>query len=201
MGIGTLEIVVINGGRKAGFFGKAFYFKGRNLEFIFNGEMNVREIRKLSSITPKLDKAIDMGDFNIVNHTLSFSLPARCFKKIVGDVDSCADMVDIQQVGQTGPLTFIHTSSDDLINAHHIFEKSEDIKFMSKVCGDSIFSSTININSLKPVAAALCLDKDTVIDIHVDESKKAVFSCSIDDDAVEVKIATPIVKHRGPNTA
>lgn len=162
-----------------------------SLIFIFQNEMKIDEVREVKLIAPTINNIINISDFDGVDHNIIFEMPSKFFKKFMADSSTFSDTLTLQKIGATGPLTFSYISDDKMIKSQLIVKDDSIIKLESRVVEDDIFSASIKIDYVKPLACSLLADS---IQIYADDSRKMIFVSHLDNSGIIVKVASSIVQ-------
>lgn len=162
-----------------------------SLIFIFQNEMKIDEVREVKLIAPTMNNTININDFDGSNHSIFFEMPSKFFKKFMADSSTFSDTLTLQKIGESGPLTFSYISDDKMIKSQLIVKDETIIKLKSKVTDDEIFSASIKIDYVKPLASSLLAES---IRVYADDSHKMIFVSHLDNDSIIVKVASNIVQ-------
>lgn len=162
-----------------------------SLIFIFQNEMKIDEVREVKLIAPTMNNIINMADFDGSQHNIMFEMPSKFFKKFMADSSTFSDTLTLQKIGIAGPLTFSYISDDKMIKSQLIVKDESIIKLESKIVDDEIFSASIKIDYVKPLASSLLADS---ICIYADDSHKMIFVSHLDNNSITVKVASNIVQ-------
>lgn len=158
------------------------------LNIIFKNEIKIDEYREIDLIQSS-NNVFDIS-FNTDNYPIKFDLPGKYFKKFINDISSFSDTLTINKIGST-PLTFSYTSKDKTVKSKHIVQSPESIKLISLVSDDDIFSSSVQIDYIKPLSSSLLSD---YVSIAADTHKNMIFKVGVDNNTVEILVNTNTVK-------
>lgn len=159
-----------------------------SLNIIFKNEIKIdeyREIDLIQSTTETNNTSFDNSDYPI-----KFVLPSKYFKKLVNDICSFSDTLTINKIGSC-PLTFSYTSKDKTVKSNHIVQDPAAIKLVGLVADDDIFSSSIQVDYIKPLSSSLLSDH---ISISADIHKNMIFKIDVDGNTIQILISTNTVK-------
>jgi hypothetical protein len=157
------------------------------LNIIFKNDIKIDEYREIDLIQAS-NNCNDIS-FSTDNYPIKFVLPGKYFKKIISDISSFSDTLTINKIGSTA-LTFSYTSKDKTIKSKHIVQSPESIKLISLVSDDDIFSSSIQIDYIKPLSSSLISDYVT---ISADNHKNMIFRVDVDNKTIEILVNTSTV--------
>lgn len=178
----------------------AFVLKKSNnrsvLNIIYKNDVQIDEYREIDLIQSQNNGF--NNSFDDSNYPVKFVLPSKYFKKLITDTSSFSESLTINKIG-AAPLTFAYTSKDKTVKTKHIVQNAESIKLYSTVADDDIFSSSVQIDYIKPLSGSLISD---FISISADSHKNIIFKLGVDKQssdkkeqyAVNILINTVIVK-------
>ena len=158
------------------------------LNILFKNDIKIDEFREIDLIQPS-NSAMDVS-FDDSSYPIKFILPGKYFKKIVTDVGSFSDIMTISKTGAS-PLTFNYVSKDKTVKSMHIVNAPESIRLVSNIGDDYIFSSSIQIDYIKPLSSSLLSES---ISISADTHRNMIFKMDVDDKSVEILVNTCTVK-------
>ena len=162
--------------------------KRSTLHIIYKNDMKIDEHREIDLIqSTNISYDIDYTD---INYPIKFVLPSKYFKKFIGDTSTFSNTLVISKVGNH-PLTFIHTSRDRTIKSKHIVQSPESVKLVSLVSDDEIFSSSIQIDYIKPLSSSMISE---FISISLDIHKNMIFKMEIDNKTIEIAVNIETIK-------
>lgn len=158
------------------------------LNIIFKNDIKIDEYREIDLIQASnnsFDALFDTSDYPI-----KFVLPGKYFKKFINDISSFSDTLTINKIGST-PLTFSYTSKDKTVKSKHIVQSAESIKLVANIAEDDIFSSSIQIDYIKPLSSSLLSD---YVSISADTHRNMIFKVDVDYKTIEILVNTNTVK-------
>jgi hypothetical protein len=158
------------------------------LNIIFKNEIKIDEYREIDLIQAS-NTAYNVS-FDSANYPIKFVLPGKYFKKFINDISSFSDTLTINKVGSSA-LTFSYTSKDKTVKSKHIVQSPESIKLVSLVSYDDIFSSSVQIDYIKPLSSSLLSD---FVSISADTHKNMIFHVDVDKKTIEILVNTNTVK-------
>lgn len=158
--------------------------KRSSLAIIFkNDNVKIDEYREIN-LVPASD--IPEESYDTSGYPIRFTLPARYFKKFIGDVDSFSNTLTICKAGADN-LLFKHTSTDKNVTAKYVVQDAKSIKLVSTISNDDIFSSSIEIDYVKPLSSSLLAD---CVQVFAHTHKNMIFRIIVDrTDLPETKRA------------
>lgn len=158
------------------------------LNIIFKNDIKIDEYREIDLIQAS-NIAYDVS-FDSTNYPIKFILPGKYFKKFTNDISSFSDTLTINKIGSSS-LTFSYTSKDKTVKSKHIVQSPESIKLVSLISDDDIFSSSVQIDYIKPLSSSLLSD---FVSISADTHKNMIFQADVDNKTIEILVNTKTVK-------
>jgi hypothetical protein len=158
------------------------------LNIIFKNDIKIDEYKEIDFIQPSNNyNNITFEDFD---YPIKFTLPYKYFKKLINDISLFSDIMTINKVGKTA-LTFTYTSKDKTVKSKHIVQSPDKINLKSSICDDEIFSSSIQIDYIKPLSSSLISDN---IDVSADNYRNMIFKTNVDNNTIKIIVNTSTVK-------
>lgn len=145
------------------------------LNIIFKNDIHIDEYRELD-----LTQSSHHNDecvFDDSNYAVKFKLPGKYFKKFINDINMFSDILTINKIGEA-PLTFSYTSKDRTVKSKHIVNDPSLIDLKSTVAEDEIFSSSVQIDYIKPLSGSLLSEH---IYISADIHRNMIFKINVDN--------------------
>lgn len=158
------------------------------LNIIFKNDIKIDEYREIDLIQAS-NTAYNVS-FDSTNYPIKFVLPGKYFKKFINDISSFSDTLTINKIGSSA-LTFSYTSKDKTVKSKHIVQSPESIKLVSLVSDDDIFSSSVQIDYIKPLSSSLLSD---FVSISADTHKNMIFQVDVDNKSIEILVNTNTIK-------
>jgi len=158
------------------------------LNIIFKNDIKIDEYREIDLIQAS-NTAYNVS-FDSANYPIKFVLPGKYFKKFINDISSFSDTLTINKIGSSS-LTFSYTSKDKTVKSKHIVQSPESIKLVSLVSDDDIFSSSVQIDYIKPLSSSLLSD---FVSISADTHKNMIFQVDVDNKTIEILVNTNTIK-------
>lgn len=166
------------------------------LNIIFKNDIKIDEYREIDLIQSS-NNSFDIS-FDDSNYPIKFVLPGKYFKKFINDISSFSDTLTINKIGSKS-LTFSYTSKDKTVKSKHIVQSPESIKLVSAIADDDIFSSSVQIDYIKPLSSSLLSD---FVAISADTHKNMIFRIGVDlqpggatgTPAIDILINTNTIK-------
>jgi hypothetical protein len=158
------------------------------LNIIFKNDIKIDEYREIDLI--QASNTEYNVSFDSTNYPIKFALPGKYFKKFINDISSFSDTLTINKIGSSS-LTFSYTSKDKTVKSKHIVQSPESIKLVSLVSDDDIFSSSVQIDYIKPLSSSLLSD---FVSISADTHKNMIFQVDVDNKTIEILVNTNTVK-------
>jgi hypothetical protein len=158
------------------------------LNILFKNDIRIDEYREIDLIQAS-NTAYNVS-FDSANYPIKFMLPGKYFKKFINDISSFSDTLTINKIGSSS-LTFSYTSKDKTVKSKHIVQSPESIKLVSLVSDDDIFSSSVQIDYIKPLSSSLLSD---FVSISADTHKNMIFQVEVDNKTIEILVNTNTVK-------
>jgi hypothetical protein len=147
--------------------------------------INLLESDNISNIN------IEALKINYEDYPVKFQLPAKYFKKIINDIRKFSDIFTIDQMGQN-ELQFSYYTTTKIIRAKHICRNTSNIKLISTIKENDIFSVSTYIESIRTLSNSLISDD---IHIYADKQNELVFKLIIDNGTFELTIYTKIIQY------
>lgn len=174
----------------------AFIIKKKSTRSILNilckNEINIDDYREIDILEP--NESLEDVKYDIVNYPIKFTLPGKYFKKLISDMGSFSDIWSITKYGKNH-LTFKYISRDKTVKTRHIVKSPKDIKLISTIADDDIFSSSVRIDYIKPISNSLISEE---INIAVDNKKNMIINIEIDKQnnkpSILVSVNTDIIR-------
>jgi hypothetical protein len=137
------------------------------------------------------------------DYPIKFELTSKHFKKKVNDSKMMTDILRIEKDGE-GPLRFSYNFKNKKGVNNSILKNANKINLQSKLDPMEMFSTSVFLEHIKPLAGALVSD---TIQISADTTHNLIFTSLLDQDEVdkkkipgtekcEIKIITEIVDKR-----
>ncbi len=161
----------------------------KSLDIILKNEINIDEHKEINLIKPR---HMHDAKFDTSGYPISFTFPSKDFKKIVNDASAFSNIFTISKVGLSS-LMFTYISKDKMVKSRHIVRKPDAIKLNSTVKEGDIFSSSVQIDYIKPLSSSLLADD---VSVYADNYKNMIFSMDVDVRSVptiRVQITTSTV--------
>lgn len=131
------------------------------------------------------------------NYPISFILDSKVFKKKISDANNLGPTLRIEKNGED-PLTFVTVHSNDGTD-YDVFKSSGAIGLQSTVGKDDFFSTSVCLNTIKPLAAALIADD---LKISIDTYNPMIFTAllerQVEDKAYKVDSQTCLIRVLSP---
>lgn len=158
------------------------------MSIIFKNDIKIDEYREIDLI--QSSNTVYAAAFDDDTYPIKFRLPSKYFKKFVNDIGMFSDTLTITKIGAT-PLTFSYVSKDKTVKARHIVQSSEAIGLVALVADDDIFSSSVQIDYIKPLSGALISD---AVLISADSHRNMIFKIAVDQETIQILVSTSTVK-------
>lgn len=147
-------------------------------------------ISLLESSTAVDDNIVGTLPYN--SYPLSFTLPSKYFKKVIGDISKFSKDFTVER--RAGVLlAFPYDSNSKTIDVNHVFTRPELFKIQSTLKETEFLSTTVRIEYIQSLATALLSDQ---INVFVDHENMMVFKTTIDDTAFTLLLAVKIVSYK-----
>ncbi len=166
----------------------------KELYIVLNDEaQGIKEYHTISLL-----ESSNTSDDNIVsslpfqNYPLSFTLPSKYFKKVIGDISKFSKDFTVERRPGV-PLSFPYDSNSKTIDVNHVFTNPELFKINSSMPDTEFISTTVRIEYIQSLATALLSDN---INVFVDHENMMVFSTTIDDATFTLLLAVKIVSYK-----
>ncbi len=166
----------------------------KELYIVLNDEMQgVKEFHTISLL-----ESSNSGDDNVVSslpymeYPLSFTLPSKYFKKVIGDISKFSNDFTIERRPGV-PLAFPYDSNSKTIDVNHVFTNPDLFKISSSLTDTEFISTTVRIAYIQSLATALLSDS---INVFVDHENMMVFRTTIDNETFTLLLAVRIVSYK-----
>ncbi|KAG1708556.1 hypothetical protein DVH05_022184 [Phytophthora capsici] len=131
----------------------------KELYIVLNNEnKSVKEyhtISLLGSSTAADDKVV--GSLPYASYPLSFSMPSKYFKKVVGDISKFSKDFTVERRAWV-PLSLAYDSNSKTIDVDHTFTKAQLFKIKTVLPGHEFLSTTVRVEYTQSLATALLSD-------------------------------------------
>jgi Proliferating cell nuclear antigen, N-terminal domain len=166
----------------------------KELYIVLNDEaQGIKEYHTISLL-----ESSNTSDDNLVsslpytNYPLSFTLPSKYFKKVIGDISKFSKDFTVER--RPGVLlSFPYDSNSKTIDVNHVFTNPELFKINSSLPDTEFISTTVRIEYIQSLATALLSDN---INVFVDHENMMVFRTTIDDGTFTLLLAVKIVSYK-----
>lgn len=166
----------------------------KELYIVLNDEIQgIKEFHTISLL--ESSNAVDdniVSSLPYTSYPLSFTLPSKYFKKVIGDISKFSDDFTVERRANT-PLSFPYDSNSKTIDVNHVFTRAEPFKINCTLSDNEFLSTTVRIAYIQSLASALLSDS---INVFVDRENMMVFKTTIDDDAFTLLLAVRIVSYK-----
>lgn len=136
-------------------------------------------------------------------YPISFVLSALDFKKKITDANNLGPIIRIEKNGDD-PLTFITEHNSNNGTDTDVFKNDDKISLCSKISSDELFSTSVYLSTLKPLAGALISDE---LKISVDKYHSIIFTAymertvenkniQLDTETCVVRVLNPVIDYR-----
>ena len=137
----------------------------------------------------KLDEKI-FDIYTINDYPITFTLQHKIFKDIIDDASNHGDTIYIRQYGKENPLCIDYQPELSRFESSNPFTNLEEIKLVSNIKKNEVFSVAIRIENLKSVASTIPSEE---IEFKVSKSKPLIITSYLDDKSVTVKVLIDII--------
>lgn len=164
----------------------------RNINIVLKNDIHVEETHKIELIG-EYDKSTDDAKFTDEDYKIKFKLTGKYFKKMISDIKTFSDILNIRQDDRDDNLMIEYIKHDKKIKSLHIMKNSTAIDLRSTLTKDETFRTSVKIDYIKPLSSALLADN---IEIYADEVKPLKFIIDLDDKCIQIVILTDIIDQR-----
>lgn len=130
--------------------------------------------------------------FSTEEYVMDFYMDCKSFKKLISTAKAFSDVIRIRKVKKEN-LVFMFDDEENTVKSRHTVTDPEKIKFKSVLCDDEIFSISVTIDYIKPVAYSMGLG---ITHIYLHESKNIIMESRLGDDMITIKVSTPTIVHQ-----
>ncbi len=166
----------------------------KELYIVLNDEaQGVKEyhtISLLESSTAADDNIV--GSLPYTSYPLSFTLPSKYFKKVIGDISKFSKDFTVERRAGV-PLSFPYDSNSKTIDVNHTFTKADLFKITSSLADHEFLSTTVRVEYIQSLATALLSD---YVHVYVDRENMMVFKTTVDEEAFTLLLAVKIVGYK-----
>lgn len=139
------------------------------------------------------DKTSNDAKFVDEDYKIKFKLSGKYFKKMISDVKTFSDILNIRQDDKDDNLMMEYIKHDKKVKSLHIMKNSAAIDLRSTLTKDETFRTSVKIDYIKPLSSALLADN---IEIYADEVKPLKFIIDLNDKCIQIVILTDIIDQR-----
>lgn len=164
----------------------------KNIEIILKNDIDIEENHKIELIG-EYDKSNNDAKFIDEEYKIKFKLSGKYFKKMISDVKTFSDILNIRQDDREDNLMFEYIKHDKKIKSLHIMKNSDAINLRSTLEEDETFRTSVKLDYIKPLSSALLAES---IEIYADENKPLKFIINLDDKCIQICILTDIIDQR-----
>jgi len=165
----------------------------KSIDILYWNELSIQERHKIELIQ-QYNQLSNDNEFNDEKYQLSFNLPGKYFKKTMTDIKNISDKLNITKEihGVNLPIYFNYISNNKKIQCRHVIKHiNGKINVECNMRPNETVRVDLKVEYIKPIASSHISDN---IRIYVDENKKLLTKAYIDDDAIEIKTLTEIIK-------
>lgn len=166
----------------------------KELYIVLNDEsQGIKEYHTISLLegSASMDDNI-IGTIPYHKYPLSFVLPSKYFKKVIGDISKFSKDFTVER--RSGiPLSFPYDSNSKTIDVNHVFTNPDLFKITSTLHEHEMLSTSVRIEYIQSLATALL---SSTIDIYVDHENMMIFKTTVDDDTFTLILAVKIVSYK-----
>ena len=166
----------------------------KELYIVLNDEsQGIKEFHTISLL-----ESSNAADDNIINslpyqnYPLSFILPSKYFKKVIGDIAKFSKDFTVERRAGV-PLSFPYDSNSKTIDVNHVFTRAELFKINSTLPDHEFLSTSVRIEYIQSLATALLSDK---INVYVDRENMMVFKTTVDEETFTLLLAVRIIGYK-----
>lgn len=164
----------------------------KNIEIVLKNDIDIEETHKIELIG-EYDKTNNDEKFLDEDYKIKFKLNGKYFKKMISDVKTFSDILNIRQDDKDENLMIDYIKHDKKIKSQHIMKNSAAINLRSALGEDETFRTSIKIDYIKPLSSALLSES---IEIYADEIKPLKFIINLDEKCIQICILTDIIDQR-----
>lgn len=162
------------------------------ITFTLKNNMNVDELYEVSSMVTNEVITYDNSEFNVDDYVIDLYMGSKYFKKLISIANTFATTMHIRKI-RSERLKFLFNDDENMVRAEHTVQDPEKLQLTSMLNDDDIFSISVTIDYIKPVAYSMGLNGTRM---YLHESKKIVMTSKLDDDRITIKVATPTLIHQ-----
>lgn len=166
----------------------------KELYIVLNDEsQGIKEYHTISLLegSAAIDDNI-IGTIPYHTYPLSFVLPSKYFKKVIGDISKFSKDFTVERRAGL-PLSFPYDSNSKTIDVNHVFTNPELFKITSTLQDNEMLSTSVRIEYIQSLATALL---SNTINVYVDHENMMIFKTTVDDDTFTLTLAVKIVSYK-----
>ena len=164
----------------------------KNIEIVLKNEIDIEETHKIELIG-EYDKNNNDKKFLDEDYKIKFKLNGKYFKKMISDIKTFSDILNIRQDDKDESLMIEYIKHDKKIKSNHVMKNSEAINLRSALTEDETFRTSVKVDYIKPLSSALLAES---IEIYADEIKPLKFIINLDEKCIQICILTEIIDQR-----
>lgn len=139
-----------------------------------------------------------------IDYPLKFDLPFKYFKKKVTDFKLLGDIMKIEKCGNSS-LRLSYNFSNKKGDQNTYYKNPVKINLKSQIAPDEIFSTSVFLDYIKPLAGSLisdniqisaCVDKKLIFTMYLDHDEKPSKEKITGTERCEIKVITETVTAR-----
>lgn len=166
----------------------------KELHIVLNDEtQGIKEYHTISLL--ESSNVVDdnvIGSLPYQSYPLSFILPSKYFKKVIGDISKFSKNFTIER--RPGALlSFPYDANAETLKVNHVFTRGDVFKIKSTLGENDLISTAVRIEYIQSLATALLSD---YINIFVDHENMMVFKTTIDNETFTLLLAVKIVSYK-----
>jgi hypothetical protein len=135
----------------------------------------------------------DMEEFNDTDYTISMNLPVKRFKKIINDVKSISDQMEIRQDSNVSDVYINCQSANKRIEQSIEFNNKQTFKIKSNLGPDDRFHINIAVEYLRQISSSIPAEH---IELMFHEKKKIKTKSFLDNNTIMIETLTDIVSSK-----
>jgi len=127
------------------------------------------------------------------DYPISFTLKHKIFKDIIDDASHHGDNIYIRQFGRNSPLCIEYQPELCRFDSSNSFKDPHEIKLISRLRIDEIFSVAIRIEYLKPIASTIPSEE---VKFMVSKTSPLIMTSYLDNKSIVVRVLTDIITEK-----
>ncbi len=164
----------------------------KELHIVLNDDaQGIKEYHTITLLETPIPDYDNINSLPYQSYPLSFTLPSKYFKKVVGDISRFGKDFTVER--RAGVLlSFLYDSNSKTIDVNHVFTNADMFKINCSLEKNEFISTTVRIEDIQSLATALLSESITVF---VDHENMMVFKTTVDNDTFTLLVAVQLASY------